>query len=73
MIQNTLFSFFFTTSEVNFLWLVSDLKKGKWEKNVKKVNRQPTVIKKYLYNKEKIAVIPFLQNKIFSPLDIMGK
>jgi hypothetical protein len=36
------------------------------------VNRQQTVIEKYLRNKGKIAVITFLQNKIVSPLDIMG-
>jgi hypothetical protein len=37
------------------------------------VNRQPTGVEKYLRSKGKIAVITFLQNKIFSPLDIMGK
>jgi hypothetical protein len=33
IIQNALFSFF-TTVEVTFLQLVSDLKKGKWGKNI---------------------------------------
>jgi hypothetical protein len=33
IIQNALFSFF-TTFEVIFLRLVSDLKKGKWGKNI---------------------------------------
>jgi hypothetical protein len=37
------------------------------------VNKQQTVTEKYLRHKGKIAVISFLQNKIFSPLDIMGK
>jgi hypothetical protein len=37
------------------------------------VNRQQTVIEKYLRNKGKIAVITFLQKKNFSPLDSMGK
>jgi hypothetical protein len=62
---------FLTTFEVNFLRLVAELKKGKWGKI--SVNRQQTVVEKYLPNEGKIAVIPFLQNKVVSPLDIIGK
>jgi hypothetical protein len=58
IIQNALFSFF-TTFKVNFLRLVSDLKKGKWGKNTY-MNRQQTVIEKYLHNKGKIPVIWYL-------------
>jgi hypothetical protein len=62
---------FFATFKVNFLRLVADLKKGKWGKNISEQAANST--EKYLHMKGKIEVITFLQNKIFIPLDIIGK
>jgi hypothetical protein len=50
---------FLTTFTINFLQLLSDLKKGKLGKNISLQYRQQPVVEKYLRNKAKIAVILF--------------